>query len=136
MADPRPDERAELDHEALGFLDALAIGLASTAPAYSLAAVIGTVTVVVGVQAPGALLASFVPMFLIAAAFYYLNKADQDAGTTFSWVTRTLGPWAGWIGGWAICTTGILVIGRSPMSELGTSTCSSAGTRRPSRRRP
>ena len=57
------------------------------------------------------MLASFVPMFLIAAAFYYLNRADQDAGTTFSWVTRTLGPWAGWIGGWAICTTGILVIG-------------------------
>jgi len=103
--------QAELDHDAIGFFDALAIGLASTAPAYSLAAVIGTVTVVVGVQAPGALLASFVPMFLIAAAFYYLNRADQDAGTTFSWVTRTLGPWAGWIGGWAICTTGILVIG-------------------------
>jgi amino acid transporter len=101
----------ELDHEAIGFLDALVIGLASTAPAYSLAAVIGTVTVVVGFQAPGALLASFVPMFLIAAAFFYLNRADQDAGTSFSWITRTMGPWFGWIGGWAICTTGILVIG-------------------------
>ena len=72
---------------------------------------IGTLTVIVGVQAPAAMLASFVPMFLIAAAFYYLNRADQDAGTIFSWVTRTLGPWVGWIGGWAICTTGILVIG-------------------------
>jgi amino acid transporter len=50
-------------------------------------------------------------MFLIAAAFYYLNRADQDAGTTFSWVTRAMGPWLGWIGGWAICTTGILVVG-------------------------
>ena len=108
-----PEEKgaAELDHDAIGFVDALVIGLASTAPAYSLAAVIGTVTVVVGVYAPAALLASFVPMFLIAAAFYYLNKADQDAGTTFSWVTRALGPSAGWLGGWAICTTGILVIG-------------------------
>ena len=102
---------AELDHDAIGFVDALVIGLASTAPAYSLAAIIGTVTVVVGVQAPAALLVSFVPMFLIATAFYYLNKADQDAGTTFSWVTRTLGPFPGWLGGWAVCTTGILVIG-------------------------
>ena len=101
----------ELKHDAIGFLDALVIGLASTAPAYSLAAVLGTVTVVVGFQAPGALLASFVPMFLIATAFYYMNRADPDAGTTFSWVTRTLGPWAGWLGGWAIATTGILVIG-------------------------
>ena len=111
VAEADPASEAELKHDAIGFVDALVIGLASTAPAYSLAAVIGTVTVVVGVQAPGALLASFVPMFLIATAFYYMNKADPDAGTTFSWVTRTLGPWAGWIGGWAIATTGILVIG-------------------------
>jgi amino acid transporter len=104
-------EPGELEHDAIGFKDALVIGLASTAPAYSLAAVIGTVTVIVGFQAPGALLASFVPMFLIAGAFYYLNRADQDAGTTFSWVTRAMGPWLGWLGGWAICTTGILVIG-------------------------
>jgi amino acid transporter len=101
----------ELEHDAIGFRGALVIGLASTAPAYSLAAVIGTVTVIVGFQAPGALLASFVPMFLIAAAFFYMNRADQDAGTTFSWVTRAMGPWLGWIGGWAICTTGILVVG-------------------------
>ena len=99
-------EPAELDHDAIGFREALAVGLASTAPAYSLAAVIGTVTVIVGFQAPGALLASFVPMFLIAAAFFYMNRADQDAGTTFSWVTRALGPWLGWLGGWAVMHDG------------------------------
>jgi amino acid transporter len=104
-------DETELDHNALGFTDALVIGLASTAPAYSLAAVIGSVAVVVGLQAPGALLASFVPMFLIATAFFYMNRADPDAGTTFSWVTRAMGPWAGWMGGWAIATTGILVVG-------------------------
>ena len=102
---------AELEHDAIGFREALVIGLASTAPAYSLAAVIGTVVVLVGLQAPGALLASFVPMFLIAGAFFYMNHADPDAGTTFSWVTRAMGPWLGWIGGWAVCTTGILVVG-------------------------
>jgi amino acid transporter len=106
-----PPVAAELEHDAIGFRDALVIGLASTAPAYSLAAVIGTVTVIVGFQAPGALLTAFVPMFLIAGAFYYMNRADQDAGTSFSWVTRAMGPWLGWIAGWAICTTGILVVG-------------------------
>jgi amino acid transporter len=108
-----PVERSEhgLKKDAIGFLDALVIGLASTAPAYSLAAVIGLIVVEVGVQAPAALLAAFVPMFFIAAAFYYMNRADPDCGTTFSWVTRAIGPWTGWIGGWAICTTGILVIG-------------------------
>ena len=63
----------------------------------------------VGVYAPGVLLASFVPMLLIASAFYYLNKVDQDCGTTFSWVTRAMGPWFGWLGGWAITMTGVLV---------------------------
>ena len=115
-ADPSPGDgrvapEAELKHGAISFLDALVIGLASTSPAYSLAAIIGPVVALVGVHAPGVLLASFVPMLLIASAFYYLNKADQDCGTTFSWVTRALGPWFGWIGGWAIAMTGVLVVG-------------------------
>jgi len=88
-----------LKSNAIGFRDALIIGIASTAPAYSLAAVIGLVVVTVGVQAPAVLLASFIPMFFVVTAFYYMNCADQDCGTTFSWVTRDKGPWAGWIGG-------------------------------------
>lgn len=106
-----PDAPAELKHGAISFLDATVIGLASTSPAYSLAAVIGPIVALVGVYAPGVLLASFVPMLLIASAFYYLNKVDQDCGTTFSWVTRAMGPWFGWIGGWAIAMTGVLVVG-------------------------
>ena len=91
-------------------MSALVIGLASTAPAYSLAVVIGSIVAEVGPQAPAVLLASFVPMFLIAAAYYFMNRADPDCGTTFTWVTSALGPWAGWVAGWAICVTGILVI--------------------------
>ena len=87
------------------------IALASTAPAYSLAAVVGSIVVAVGFYAPASILVAFVPMFFIAAAFYWLNKADQDCGTTFSWVTRAFGPNTGWIAGWAVCMTGILVIG-------------------------
>ena len=69
-----------LKANAIGFVDALVIGLASTAPAYSLAAVIGLVVVLVGVQAPAVLLASFVPMFFIAAAFYPPEVAAGRAG--------------------------------------------------------
>ena len=100
-----------LKKDAIGFLDGLSVGLASTAPAYSLAAVIGSIVVAVGIHAPGVLLLSFVPMFFIAAAFYYMNRVDTDCGTTFSWVTRAMGPYWGFMGGWAICTTGILVVG-------------------------
>ncbi|MFE6620225.1 APC family permease [Streptomyces sp. NPDC057740] len=107
--DTRPPEGLKAD--AIGFVDALVIGLNSTSPAYSLAAAIGPVVALVGVYAPGVMLASFVPMLLIASAFYYLNRVDQDCGTTFSWVTRAMGPWAGWLGGWAITMTGVLVVG-------------------------
>ena len=88
-------EEPTLRPDAVGFLDALVIGLASTSPAYSLAAVLGPIVALVGVHAPGVLLASFVPMLLIAGAFAALNRADPDCGTTFSWVTRAMGPWAG-----------------------------------------
>jgi amino acid transporter len=93
------------------------IGLASTSPAYSLAAIIGSLVALTGVHAPGVLLASFVPMLLIASAFAALNRVDPDCGTTFSWVTRALGPTAGWLGGWAITMTGVLIVGS--LAEVG-----------------
>ncbi|MFJ1798963.1 APC family permease [Streptomyces sp. NPDC088180] len=107
----REEPAVGLRPDSIGFVDALVIGLNATSPAYSLAAVIGPIVALVGIYAPGVMFASFVPMLLIASAFYYLNKVDQDCGTTFSWVTRAMGPWAGWLGGWAITMTGVLVVG-------------------------
>ena len=50
----------------------------------------------VGVHAPAVLLVAFIPMLLVAGAYKYLNRADPDAGTTFAWTTRAMGPrWAG-----------------------------------------
>ena len=68
----------------------------------SLAATLGFIVAVkgVGVHAPAVLLASFLPMLLIAAAYKYLNRADPDAGTTFAWTTCALGPATGWVNGW------------------------------------
>ena len=89
---------------ALGFLSNLVIGVASTAPAYSLAATLGFVVAIagVGLHAPAVLLVSFIPMLLIAAAYSYMNKADPDCGTSFTWVTKAMGPRLGWLTGWAI----------------------------------
>ena len=95
---------------ALGFISSVVIGVASTAPAYSLAASLGAVVVAVGIQSPAVMLVAFVPMLFIAAAYYYLNRADPDCGTTFSWVTRAMGPRVGWIGGWGIVVADIIVM--------------------------
>jgi amino acid transporter len=97
---------------ALGFVSNVVIGVASTAPGYSLAASLGLVVAVtgIGLHAPGILLAAFVPMLFIAASYYYMNRADPDCGTTFSWVTKAMGPWAGWLGGWAIIVADVIVM--------------------------
>src|SRR5579862_4060893 len=86
-----------LKADALGFMSNLVIGVASTAPAYSLAATLGFIVAItgVGVHAPAVLLVSFVPILLVALGYRYLNKADPDAGTTFAWTTRAFGPWIG-----------------------------------------
>jgi amino acid transporter len=112
---PQPSgggEHAKLKEGALGYLSNIVIGVASTAPAYSLAATLGFIVAVagVGVHAPAVLLVSFVPMLFVAAAYRYLNKADPDPGTTFSWVRRAMGPHLGWINGWAIVVADVIVM--------------------------
>jgi nucleotide-binding universal stress UspA family protein len=85
-----------LKKNAIGFASSVVIGVASTAPGYSLAATLGFIAAAVALQSPAILLISFVPMFLVAAGYYYMNKADPDCGTSFSWVTKAPpGIWGG-----------------------------------------
>ncbi len=93
----------------LGLVAVIVIGVASTAPGYSLAASIGLITDEVGVKAPFIMLFAFAPMACIAASFYYLNKADPDCGTNFTWGVRAFGPRVGWLAGWG-CIVADLVI--------------------------
>jgi amino acid transporter len=112
LTHPAAGEPGGLKRDAIGYLSNVVIGVASTAPAYSLAATLGFVVAVsgVGVHAPAVLLVSFFPMLFIAAAYKYLNRADPDSGTTFSWVTRAMGPHLGWLNGWAIIVTDVIVM--------------------------
>ncbi len=97
---------------ALGYLSNLVISTASVAPAYSLAATLGFVVAVggMGAHAPAVMIVSFVPMLLIAAGYYWLNRADPDCGTSFTWVTRAMGPRLGWLTGWAIVVSDVVVM--------------------------
>ncbi len=95
---------------AIGLVSSVVIGMASTAPAYSLAASLGLIVVIVGEKAPGIMILAFVPMYLIAVAYRELNAAEPDCGTTFTWAGRAFGPWAGWMGGWGIIAADIIVM--------------------------
>src|ERR1700693_2216996 len=106
----RFDMTHALKKNAISFASNVVIGVASTAPAYSLAAALPALVASAKFGVPAILIVAFVPMLFIAVAYYHLNRADPDCGTTFSWATRALGPYGGWMGGWAILATDILVM--------------------------
>ena len=100
---------------ALGLLSSVVVGMASTAPAYSLAASLGFVVasggaLLAGVKAPAIIILAFVPMYFIAIAYQELNRAEPDCGTTFTWASRTFGPIIGWLGGWGIIAADVIVM--------------------------
>jgi amino acid transporter len=95
---------------ALSLVANIVIGVASVAPAYSLAATLGLIVIAVGVLSPIVVVIAFVPMLLVSIGYSELNKADPDCGTTFTWGTRTFGPWVGWMGGWGIVAADVLVM--------------------------
>ena len=105
-----PRQGKGLHAGALGLSGSVVLGLASTAPAYSLAATLGYVVLAVGDRAPAMFLLAFVPMLLTAVAYRELNRAVPDCGTTFTWGTKAFGPWVGWMGGWGVAVSGVIVL--------------------------
>lgn len=95
---------------AIGFVSNVVIGVASTAPGYSIATTLGFIVAIVGLQSPAIIWVAFVPMLLIATAYYYMNRADPDCGTSFSWVTISMGPHLGWFTGWVIVAAEVIVM--------------------------
>jgi len=95
---------------ALGLVGNVVIGLAAVAPAYSLAATLGYVVLAVGDKAPAMFVLAFIPMLLVAFAYKELSQDTPDCGTTFTWGTKAFGPWIGWIGGWGLAVSAIIVL--------------------------
>lgn len=110
-----PTERPErpekgLKSGALGLISSTVVGVASVAPAYSLAATLGFVVAGIGLQAPIVTVIAFIPMLFIAYGYKEMNSADPDCGTTFTWGVRAFTPKTGWLGGWGIVAADLLVM--------------------------
>jgi amino acid transporter len=95
---------------AIGLLSSIVIGVASTAPGYSLAAVLGGISAEVGEKAPVIMLIAFVPILFISYAYKSLNAETPDCGTNFTWAAKVFGPRTGWLSGWALIMADIIVM--------------------------
>ena len=94
----------------VGLLGATVIGISCVAPAYTLTAALGPIVAKVGAQTPAVILVGFLPMLLVAFGYRELNRAMPDSGTSFTWVTRAFGPWIGWLAGWGLVASTVLVL--------------------------
>jgi amino acid transporter len=99
-----------LKPNALGLISSIVIGVASTAPAYSLAVTLFFVVVLVGFHAPAVAVLAFIPILFCSIGYSEMNKADPDCGTTFTWGARAFGPKTGFAGGWGIVAADLLVM--------------------------
>lgn len=92
----------------ISLIGAVAIGLAATAPAYSLTGALGHGVDEAGYQMPIVFILAVIPMYFIALAYKHLTDAAPDAGTVFTWGSKAILPHIGWIGGFALMLSSIL----------------------------
>ncbi|MEJ8827182.1 APC family permease [Variovorax humicola] len=92
----------QLHANSLGVTESTIMGIAGTAPAYSIEITTSTIIATAGVLSPASILTCGLIMFGIAFAFINLNRALASAGTSYSWVTMVFGKSLGFFAGWAL----------------------------------
>lgn len=93
---------------ALGVVELVIMGIAGTAPAYSIAATTALIVGTVGVLSVGSILYCGLIMFGMMLAFINLNKMAPDAGASFAWVSRVFGPTWGFFSGWGLIVASVV----------------------------
>ena len=93
--------RSRLRKDALGLVHSAAIGVAGTAPSYSIAASTAALIGAVGALAPASLLYCGLIMIGITFAFVNLNRVYPDSGASYAWVGRVFHRDLGFLTGWA-----------------------------------
>ncbi|MBS0318424.1 MAG: APC family permease, partial [Proteobacteria bacterium] len=93
---------AGLEAGALGLSESVVMGVAGTAPAYSIEITTSTIIATAGVLSPASVLVCGLIMFGIAFAFIHMNRALASAGTSYAWVAMTFGRTLGFFAGWSL----------------------------------
>ena len=80
-----------LASNSLGAIESTIMGIAGTAPAFSVAVTTAAIVASVGVLSVGSILYCGLIMFGIMLAFIHLSKITPHAGATYAWVGHVFG---------------------------------------------
>ncbi len=116
MASSTKNHEHKLAENVLGLFESAVMGVAGSAPAYSIAASTAVLVGAVGLAGPAALLYCGIAMFGIVFAFNYLGRTESNSGATYAWVRRGLHPALGYIAGWSLlmCSSIFMVAATLP----------------------
>lgn len=95
-------ESAELAKGSLGAFESAIMGIAGTAPAFSVAVTTAAIVAAVGVLSVGSILYCGLIMFGIMLAFFHLSKISPHAGAAYAWVGHVFGKTWGFFTGWGL----------------------------------
>ena len=108
----------ELKAGSLSFFESIVMGVAGSAPGYTIAVTTAVLLGTAGLLSPGSLLIFAVPMLGIAVAYKALNRRDVSAGAAYQWTTQSFGKFWGFFSGWALLVAAMvfMVSGSLPLA--------------------
>jgi len=116
---------ATLKPGAISLFESVIMGLAGSAPGFSIATTAAVLLATAGTVSVNALLIFAVPMIGIAVAYKGLNKRLPRAGAAYDWTTESFGRFFGFFSGWALLiatlvfiVSGSLTVGGNLMNIL------------------
>lgn len=95
-------EHHGLAKNTLGGFESIIMGIAGTAPAFSVAVTTAAIVSSVGVLSVGSVLYCGLIMFGITLAFIHLSKITPNAGAAYAWVGHVFGANWGFFAGWGL----------------------------------
>ena len=102
------DENKSLAAGTLGTVESAVMGVAGSAPAFSVAVTAAVIVAAVGPLSVGSVLYCGLIMFGIMLAFIHLNQTTSHAGATYAWVGKIFGPTWGFFSGWGLLVASVV----------------------------